>query len=130
MKSRPNLPIRKVASSGMLSLFGDRHQTSVKRAIAELSLGRSVIVQHDSRQMVAAAAEFSAGTCKPSPRGGLASIAAIPASLIWSAGSVFPEEAVFRPRQTQMLAQRGAFVLPTEDAAPLQLWHHLVDEGV
>ena len=53
------MPTRDAASSGILGLFGDHDQTAVERAIAELRSGRPVILQHDSRQMVAAAAEFS-----------------------------------------------------------------------
>lgn len=53
------MPTRNAVSSGILGLFGDHDQMSVERAIAELRSGRSVILQHDGRQMVAVAAEFS-----------------------------------------------------------------------
>src|SRR5262245_15800169 len=40
------------------------------------------------------------------------------------------EEAVLRPRQAQIFAQRRAFIFAAVDAAPLQLRYHLVDEIV
>src|SRR5215470_18703162 len=40
------------------------------------------------------------------------------------------EETVARPRQAEVFAQRRAFVLAAEDAAPLQPRHHAVDEVV
>src|SRR3954449_8924208 len=40
------------------------------------------------------------------------------------------EEPVLRPWQTEILAQRLALILGAENAAPLQLRHHLVDEVV
>src|SRR5262245_44088526 len=40
------------------------------------------------------------------------------------------EEAVPRPRQAEILAQRLAGVLAPEDAAALQLRHHAIDEVV
>ena len=40
------------------------------------------------------------------------------------------EEPVLRPGQAQVLAQRPAFIFPTENPALLQLRHNLVDEVV
>src|SRR5262249_3101035 len=40
------------------------------------------------------------------------------------------EEPVARARQAEILAQGLALVVAAEDAAPLQLWHHLVDKVV